>query len=113
MWRPTASPWRWKITRIGNTGWIKKAPPTRETWGHLPSLPDHFERHGRDFNAKDADDYARMAWEFQQRAKIEGLPDDKGQPMRSRVFKPDEIYRKTRNVAPTYPAWLPLMACSP
>ena len=52
---------------------VRKAPPTRETWGNLPSLPDHFERHGRDFNAKNADDYARMAWEFQQRAKVEGL----------------------------------------
>ncbi|HEY5914635.1 MAG TPA: hypothetical protein VJA21_28940 [Verrucomicrobiae bacterium] len=51
-----------------------KAPPTRETWGNLPSLPDHFQRHGRDFNARDADDYARMAWEFRQRAKSEGLP---------------------------------------
>lgn len=50
-----------------------RAPPTRETWGYLPSLPDHFERHGHDFNAKDADDYARMAWEFRQRAKAEGL----------------------------------------
>jgi hypothetical protein len=49
-------------------------PPTRETWGHVPSLPDHFERHGRDFNAKDADEYARMAWDFKQRAKAEGLP---------------------------------------
>ena len=58
----------------GKAETAKKAPPTRETWGYLPSLPDHFERHGRDFNAKDADDYARMAWEFQQRAKIEGLP---------------------------------------
>ena len=57
--------------RIESSG---KAPPTRETWGHLASLPDHFERHGRDFNAKDADDYARMAWEFRQRAKAEGLP---------------------------------------
>jgi len=53
---------------------VGKTPSTRETWGYLPSLADHFERHGRDFNAKDADDYARMAWEFQQRAKIEGLP---------------------------------------
>jgi hypothetical protein len=52
---------------------VRKAPPARETWGFLPSLPDHFERHGRDFKAKDADDYARMAWEFGQRAKAEGL----------------------------------------
>ncbi len=51
-----------------------KAPPTSKTWGHLPSLPDHFVRHGRDFKAKDVDDYARMAWEFRQRAETEGLP---------------------------------------
>ena len=52
----------------------KKAPPTSATWGYLPSLADHFARHGGDFKAKDADDYARMAWEFQQRAKAESLP---------------------------------------
>ena len=52
---------------------VKKAPPTHETWGDLPSLPDHFARHGRDFKAKNADDYARMAWEFRQRAKADGL----------------------------------------
>jgi hypothetical protein len=51
----------------------RKAPPARETWGDLRSLPDHFERHGRDFKAKDADDYARIAWEFQQGAKAKGL----------------------------------------
>ena len=52
----------------------KPAPPTRETWGHLPSLQDHFDRHGGDFKAKSPDDYARMAWEFRQRARAEGLP---------------------------------------
>ena len=46
-----------------------KAPPTRQTWGNLPSLPDHFDRHGADFKAADPDDYARMAWEFLQRGK--------------------------------------------
>lgn len=57
------------------------APPTRKIWGNLPSLPDHFARHGADFGAKDPDDYARKAWEFLQRAKTEGLPakvDDDG-----------------------------------
>jgi len=34
------------------------------------------------------------------KAKFEALPDDKGQPMNSLVFKPNEIYRKMRNVAP-------------
>ncbi len=51
-----------------------RAPPTRETWGNLASLRDHFERHGADFKAKNADDYARQAWEFLQRARADGLP---------------------------------------
>jgi len=66
----------------------RKAPPTRETWGHLASLPDHFERHGRDFHAKDADDYARMAWEFQQRAKAEGLPTKVDAEGVTRIYDP-------------------------
>jgi hypothetical protein len=49
-------------------------PPTRLTWGHLDSLQDHFERHGRDFSAKSRDDYAAQAWLFLQRARIENLP---------------------------------------
>lgn len=53
---------------------ITKAPPTRQIWGHLASLPDHFARHGGDFKAASADDYARKAWEFLQRALNEGLP---------------------------------------
>lgn len=65
-----------------------KAPPTRETWGHLPSLPDHFERHGRDFNAKNADDYARMAWEFRQRAKTEALPTKVDSEGITRIYDP-------------------------
>jgi pyocin large subunit-like protein len=51
-----------------------KAPPTRKIWANWPSLPDHFARHGADFHAKDADDYARMSWEFLQHAKADGLP---------------------------------------
>lgn len=49
------------------------APPTRTTWGIAGSLADHFARHGGDFQAKDADDYARMAWQFGQQAKAGGL----------------------------------------
>jgi len=52
----------------------KAAPPTRKIWGNLETLPDHFARHGGDFHAKDAEDYARMSWEFLQRARAEGLP---------------------------------------
>jgi len=51
-----------------------QAPPTRATWGDPSSLADHFARHGRDFGATSADDYARKAWEFLQRAMDEGLP---------------------------------------
>lgn len=51
-----------------------RAPPARETWGYLPSLRDHFERHGKDFGARNEDDYARKAWEFLQQAMAEGFP---------------------------------------
>ncbi len=66
----------------------RPAPPTRQTWGSRATLPDHFARHGRDFNAKDADDYARQAWEFLQRAKAEGLPMKQDDDGVLRVFDP-------------------------
>ncbi len=50
------------------------APPTKKTWGYLPSLQDHFDRHGRDFSASSPDDYAAKAWMFLQYAKQNGLP---------------------------------------
>lgn len=48
---------------------IQNALPARATWGNPRSLADHFERHGGDFRAKDADEYARMAWQFGELAK--------------------------------------------
>ncbi len=36
----------------------------------------------------------------EMKTRLERLPDDKGQPLKSLVFKPKEIYRKVRNVAP-------------
>ena len=45
------------------------APPTRETWGNMGSLADHFARHGPDFRAKDADQYAQMAWQFNRESR--------------------------------------------
>jgi pyocin large subunit-like protein len=66
----------------------KSPPPARTTWGNIASLPDHFARHGRDFGAKDADDYARMAWEFLQRAKTEGFPAKQDETGVLRVFDP-------------------------
>lgn len=49
-------------------------PPTRVTWGNLDSLADHFNRHGADFHASSADDYAAQAWAFLQRARQQSLP---------------------------------------
>lgn len=67
---------------------MPKAPPTRKIWANWPSLPDHFERHGADFHAKNQDDYARMSWEFLQRAKSEGLPAKVDEDDVLRVFDP-------------------------
>ncbi len=45
-----------------------------------------------------ASDYERFQDEIKTR--LEALPDDKGAPMKSLVFKPKELYRHVRNVAP-------------
>ncbi len=51
-----------------------RAPPTRQTWGNIHSLQDHFDRHGPDFQSRNPDDYAAEAWRFLQRAKAGELP---------------------------------------
>ncbi|MEQ1854500.1 MAG: fibronectin type III domain-containing protein, partial [Chthoniobacteraceae bacterium] len=53
---------------------VRDAPATRLTWGNMPSLQDHFDRHGGDFGAKSPDDYAAQAWRFRERAVAERLP---------------------------------------
>jgi predicted AlkP superfamily phosphohydrolase/phosphomutase len=40
------------------------------------------------------------AFQDEIKARLEALQDDKGAPMKSLVFKPKEIYRQVRNVAP-------------
>lgn len=65
-----------------------QAPPTRETWGSLRTLVDHFERHGRDFGSRNADDYAAQAWEFRQRAIREGLPAKRDTEGVLRIYDP-------------------------
>ena len=40
------------------------------------------------------------SFQDEMKAKLESLADDKGQPMKSLVFKPKELYRNVRNVAP-------------
>jgi len=64
------------------------APPARATWGDLSSLPDHFARHGRDFGAVSAEQYAQKAWEFLQRAINEGLPAKIDEDGVIRVYEP-------------------------
>jgi len=39
---------------------------TRESWGNVNTLDDHFARHGGDFAASSADDYARQGSDFLQ-----------------------------------------------
>ena len=39
---------------------------TKDSWGNLNTLDDHLARHGADFGAISADDYARQASEFLQ-----------------------------------------------
>jgi predicted AlkP superfamily phosphohydrolase/phosphomutase len=40
------------------------------------------------------------AFQEEMKAVLEALPDDKGRPLGSLVFKPKEIYRAVRNIAP-------------
>ena len=51
-----------------------RAPPTRQTWGRIETLQDHFDRHGADFQSQSPDDYAAQAWHFLQRGKAGQLP---------------------------------------
>ncbi len=60
----------------------------RQTWGRPDTLADHFARHGGDFNARDADDYAAQASALLQRARTEGLPAKRDSDGSLRVFDP-------------------------
>jgi predicted AlkP superfamily phosphohydrolase/phosphomutase len=40
------------------------------------------------------------SFQNEMKSRLEALQDDKGQPLNSLVFKPKEIYRQVRNVAP-------------
>lgn len=74
---------------------IYTPPPTARTWGTLPTLQDHFDRHAADFNCTSKEDYAARAWIFLQRAMDEGLPAKQDQSDGTiRVWEP-----KTRTFA--------------
>ena len=49
---------------------------------------DHFERHGADFGATSAEDYASQASGFLQRAQAEGLPTKIDSSGTIRVYEP-------------------------
>lgn len=67
---------------------IYTPPPSSKTWGDRSSLPDHFNRHGANFNATSADDYAAKAWMFLQRAMDDGLPAKQDEDGTIRVWEP-------------------------
>lgn len=48
--------------------------PASESFGNAAKLEDHFVRHGADFGATSAEDYAGRASEFLQRSQRGGLP---------------------------------------
>lgn len=60
----------------------------RQTWGRPETLPDHFARHGRDFGARDPDDYAAQAHAFLEHAKAGGLPAKRGHDGSLRIYDP-------------------------
>jgi pyocin large subunit-like protein len=48
--------------------------PAAETWGRIDTLDDHFLRHGADFGASTADEYAALASDFFESGIARGLP---------------------------------------
>jgi pyocin large subunit-like protein len=62
--------------------------PVQESWGNLGTLEDHFNRHGNDFNAQNATDYANQASNFLKRSQTEGLPTKIGPDGTIRVYEP-------------------------
>jgi pyocin large subunit-like protein len=60
----------WRISRNEDVTEIAKS--TR--WSRPDTLIDHYRRHGADFEAKSAREYARMAHDFYRVAEEEGLP---------------------------------------
>lgn len=67
---------------------VERVPPAAATWGNPASLRDHFERHGADFGARSAEDYAAQAWRFRQRARAGGLQVKVDEDGVQRVFDP-------------------------
>jgi hypothetical protein len=63
--------WRAESPTRGERGisWQRPLAGLRSNWGNPATLADHFDRHGADFGARSADDYARLARNFGERAQ--------------------------------------------
>ncbi|MGY4719893.1 hypothetical protein [Naumannella huperziae] len=80
-WAARSGAWGVRATRVATSttraangaGDIIRLP-TKDSWANLKTLDDHFARHGADFGAKSADDYASMASEFFQRGGAQQIP---------------------------------------
>jgi hypothetical protein len=76
--------------RTGSPGisWQRPFAGLRSNWGEPATLADHFARHGADFTVRSAEEYARLARDFGERAQRGELlvkVDDDGT---QRVFEP-------------------------
>ena len=69
---------------------------TEDSWGRAETLGDHFARHGADFGATSADEYAAQASRFLQRAQAERLPTKIDSHGVIRAYDPD-----TNTLGPT------------
>ena len=61
--------------------WQRPLAGSRSNWGNSATLADHFARHGADFGARSAEEYARFAMNFGERAQRGEFPvkiDDDG-----------------------------------
>ena len=61
---------------------------TATTWARAETLADHFVRHGADFGAQTADEYAKMASQFFQDSQRAGFPTKIDSRGIIRVFDP-------------------------
>jgi len=64
------------------------SPPLKETWAHPETVNDHFRRHGADFHARDAEDYAAQAWRFRRSAAAAGFRAKKDAKGVLRIYDP-------------------------
>jgi pyocin large subunit-like protein len=72
----------------GEDVWVAASAKELTHWGHAKTLEDHFARHGKDFDAKSADDYAKQASDFFRRCRAERLPTKIGPDGVIRVYDP-------------------------